>query len=1176
MFTPQRKVWSGWSFTPGKKADGSGSDPKSNGVSVGKGKGAAFAEPLTPNCKDVGSEDQEEGLREKVLRLENELFEYQYNMGLLLIEKKEWTSKYEELNEALIEAKDALKQEQAAHLIAINDVEKREEILRKALGVEKQCVLDLEKALRDIRSENAEIKFTADAKLSEANAVIASVEEKSLEVEAKLRADDAKLAEISRKNSEIERKLQELESRENALRRERQSFISEREAHETTLSKQREDLREWEKKLQDVEERLAKGQTYVYQREERANENDSLFKQKEQHLEETQKMIDAAHKTLKEKEDDINNRLTKLTLKEKEWSVVREKLEMKEKELLIIEEKLNAREKTEIQKLLDEHNAILDETKRAFELEIDGKRKSLDLELKSKVIDVEKKEVEVKHMEEKISKREQALDKKLEKFEAKEKEFELKVKSLKEREQVIRSEEKNLEIKKKHMDADKEELLTLKAETEKLRIANEEQLSKMQEEKDRLRVSEEERSEYLRLQLELKEEIEKCRLQEELLLKEGEDLKRQKEKFEREWEELDGKKLEIEKELKNINLQKEKFEKEKLAEDERLKNEKQVAEDCIKRELEALEVAKETFAATMEHERSVVAEKAESERSQRLHDLELLKSKLESDMQDKFEEMVKEFGERKKSFEEEKERELDNINYLREVARREMEELKQERLKIEKERQEVNASKSHLEGQQIEIRKDIDDLVDLSKKLKDQREQLIKERNRFISFLEKQKSCKNCGEITSEFLLSDLKYLQEIENEGVPLLPSLADNYTSGNIFGNFVASERQMMSASVASGSPISAGTMSWLRKCTSKIFKFSPAKNIEPHALKKLNVGPSLSSQQVNMKGMSTTENEPELTSVAATESLEIHRFQSDTSTRDVEAGQDFSVDNQNNMDCKELEALEDSQNCDLNHGKQVHRRSRPRAKVRRSAKAVVNDAEAILGKALEPNELEHPNGSVDSVHANALSRGESGLADGGTSRNERKRNHAQTSQISDSKQDVSEGHSDSIAAGQRRKRHQKVVSAISTGQKRYNLRRPKNGVTVAKTTSDMNRETEGAKDAVDQVNYSPMPASETGDASENSGAHFLQQGETGPDTKDGNAGATKTFDANMALSEEVNGTPQVVGEYGDGNDYQSESHSEGHKDEDEDETEGEENNLEHPGEVSIGKKLWSFLTT
>ncbi|KAK8569096.1 hypothetical protein V6N13_106974 [Hibiscus sabdariffa] len=1193
MFTPQRKVWSGWPLTPGKKVDGSGSDPKSNGVSVGKGKGTAFAEPFTPNFKDVGPEDQE-GLRENLLRLENELFEYQYNMGLLLIEKKEWTSKYEELNEELIEAKDAHKREQAAHLIAINDVEKREENLRKALGVEKQCVLDLEKSLRDLRSENAEIKFTADAKLYEANALIASVEEKSLEVEVKLRAADAKGAEVSRKNSDIERKSQEVESRENALRRERLSFISEREAHETTLSKQREDLREWEKNLQNTEDRIAKGQRHVNQREERANENDSFFKQKEKHLEESQKKIDVAYKTLKEKEDDINNRLTNLTLKEKEWGVVREKLEMKENELLVFEEKLNTREKMEIQKLLDEHNAILGEKMCAFELEIDGKRKSLDDELKSKVIDVEKKEVEVKHVEEKISKREQALDKKMEKFNEKEKGFELKVKSLKEREKVIRSEEKKLEVEKKSMLADKEELLILKAEVEKRRVANEEQLLKMLEEKDGLRVTEEERSEHLRLQSELKEELEKCRRQEELLLKETEDLKLQKENFEREWEELDEKRLEFEKELKNISLQKEKFEKQKLAEDERLKNEKQVTEDYIKKELEALEVAKETFAATMEHEQSVIAEKAESERSQSLRDLELLKGKLESDMRDRFEEMEKELGEREKSFEEEREKELDNINYLRETSRREMEELKQERLKIEKERQEVNASKNHLEGQQIEIRRDIDDLVDLSKKLKDQREQLIKARNRFISFLEKQKSCKDCGEVTSEFLLSDLQYLQEIK-EGVLPLSSLAEDYTSGNNFGNFVASERQKMSASVASGSPISAGTMSWLRKCTSKIFKLSPGKNIEPHALTKLNVGPSLSTPQVHMKEMSKIEHEPEISSAVATESLEILRFQSDTSTREVDAGHVLSVDNQSTMDSKELEVLEGSQNCDLNSGKQVRRRGRSGAKIGRSVKAVVNDAEAIVGKALEPNELEHPNGSIDSSHANALSKGESGVPDGGTSINARKRNRAQTSQIADSKQggDVSEGHSDSLAGGWRRKRHKKVVSALPTGEIRYNLRWPKNVVTVAKTTSDMNRETEGAEGAVDQVNHSdmnretegaegavdqvnhsPMPASETGDASKNSGADCLQQCETAPDTKDGSAGATHTFDVNMALSEEVNGTPEGDGEYGDGDDYKSESHSEELKDEDENDEEDDE--TEHPGEVSIGKKLWTFLTT
>lgn len=65
-----------------------------------------------------------------------QLYDYQHQMGLLLIEKKVWILNYEKLQQAFAETKDTLNRKQAA----ISDMEKREDDLRKALGVEKQYV----------------------------------------------------------------------------------------------------------------------------------------------------------------------------------------------------------------------------------------------------------------------------------------------------------------------------------------------------------------------------------------------------------------------------------------------------------------------------------------------------------------------------------------------------------------------------------------------------------------------------------------------------------------------------------------------------------------------------------------------------------------------------------------------------------------------------------------------------------------------------------------------------------------------------------------------------------------------------------------------------------------------------------------------------------------------------
>lgn len=80
-------------------------------------------------------------------------------------------------------------------------------------------------------TECAEIKFTSDQKVQEAQILMEKVEEKSSEVETKVFFADAKIAEIKQRTSELEQELQRLSVCEDVLQRERASLINEKQLH---------------------------------------------------------------------------------------------------------------------------------------------------------------------------------------------------------------------------------------------------------------------------------------------------------------------------------------------------------------------------------------------------------------------------------------------------------------------------------------------------------------------------------------------------------------------------------------------------------------------------------------------------------------------------------------------------------------------------------------------------------------------------------------------------------------------------------------------------------------------------------------------------------------------------------------------------------------------------------
>ncbi|KAK9670009.1 hypothetical protein RND81_13G170300 [Saponaria officinalis] len=696
-----------------------------------------------------------------IAKLEARIDGLQHDMRLLILESKDSASKYEDAILSAEKAKVKHLREQAGLSSTLVEARKREDNLKKSLGIEKECVANIEKALHEMRAECAEVKITAESKMAEASSLVEDTQQKYVEAEVKLRAAESLRDEARRSERAAGRKLQEVEAREDDIRRRMTSFKSNCDAKENELMLERQSLAERQRVLSESQNKLLDSQALLNQREADILSKSQALKRLERELTDKKERIAAEMRALADRKSDLE--LNANSLSEREKVVVEKEvsLNLKERELLVSQEMLASKEHNKIHKIIAEQEMALKRWRDEFDIELQEKQRLFEEDIEKKRRAWELKELDLKQKDI-ILEKEQDLEVQSRVIADKGKDLAVKMKNMQEREYHLGRSQNEVELLKSLLQKEREEIGKVKVDLENSLISLEEEKKYISEEKMRLELVKSETSELFVLETKLKEEIDLIRAQKQQLDSEAEKLKVEKSKFETEWELIDVKREELQREAEQIAVERVVISNSLKDERDNLNLEKEALREQYKRDLQSLTNDREALMSENQIERSNWFSKFQKEREDLLLEIECRKREMEDCVNKRREDIESYLREKERTFEEEKKRDLQYICSRKEDLIKEQERVAVALKKFETEKLEIKVDREQRDRTWAEMQNLIEELQLQRLKLKEQREMLRADREEIlcqVKQLKKSKDVKADAHIQQTYVESSTQVL---------------------------------------------------------------------------------------------------------------------------------------------------------------------------------------------------------------------------------------------------------------------------------------------------------------------------------------------------------------------------------------------------------------------------------